>query len=83
MISSNICFYCKSRIAFQDAPAETFVWILVDVRNLRRNLTTARSLRPIGESLETCEKASGTLKEARSRIEGEVPALNRVGKVMP
>ncbi len=48
-----------------------------------RNLTTAWSLRPNAESLETLEKASGTLKKAKSKTDGEVPALKRVGKVMP
>ncbi len=45
--------------------------------------TTALSLRPNGESLQTLEKVSGTLKKARSKTDGEVPALKRVGKVMP
>ncbi len=45
--------------------------------------TKAWSLRPNGESLESLEKASGTLKNARSKTDGEVPALKRVGKVMP
>ncbi len=31
---------------------------------------TAWSLRPIGESLETLEKAPGTLKKARSKTGG-------------
>ncbi len=46
-------------------------------------VTPAWSLRPNGESLETLEKASGTLKKARSKTDGEVPALKRNGKVMP
>ncbi len=37
-----------------------------------RNLTTAWSLSPNGESLEKLEKASGTLKKARSRTDGEL-----------
>ncbi len=45
-------------------------------------ITTAWSLRPNGESLETLEKASGALKRARSKTDGEVPALKHVGKVM-
>ncbi len=57
--------------------------MLVDVCHLMRNVPTARSLMPIGESLEACEKASGTLKNAGSRTEGEVPALKGVGNVMP
>ncbi len=52
------------------------------VCHLMRSFTTAWSLRPNGERLETLEKASGTLKKARSKT-GEVPALKRVGKVMP
>ncbi len=48
-----------------------------------RILTTAWPLRPNGESLETLENASGTLKKARSKTDGEVSALKRVGKVMP
>ncbi len=51
--------------------------------HLMRILTTAWSLKPNGESLETLEKASGTLKKARSKTDGDVPALKRVGKVMP
>ncbi len=50
---------------------------------MMRIFTTAWSLRPNGESLETLEKASGTLKKARSKTDGELPALKRVGKVMP
>ncbi len=53
------------------------------VFQLMRIFTTAWSLRPSGESLETLEKASDTLKKARSKTDGEVPALKRVGKVMP
>ncbi len=48
-----------------------------------RIFTTAWTLRPNGESLETLEKASGTLKKARSKTDGEVPPLKRVKKVMP
>ncbi len=42
-----------------------------------RIFTTARSLRPNGENTEAIEKASGTLKKARSKTDGEVPALKR------
>ncbi len=47
--------------------------MLVGVYHLRRNLTTAWSLRPIGESLETLEKASGTPKKPRYKTDWEVP----------
>ncbi len=57
--------------------------MLVDVRQLRMSLTTASSLRPIGKSLEICEKASRTLKKTRSKIEGEVPIPNHVGTIVP
>ncbi len=53
------------------------------VCHLMGNSTTAWSLRPIVESLETHEKASGTVKKARSKTDGEVAALKRVGKVVP
>ncbi len=53
------------------------------VCHLMRSFFTAWSLRPNGESLETFEKASGTLKKVGSKTDGEVPALKRVGKVMP
>ncbi len=48
-----------------------------------RILTTAWSLRPNVESLETLENASGALKKARSKTDWEVSALKRVRKVMP
>ncbi len=57
--------------------------LLDGVCHLMRNLTTAWTLRPNGESLETLEKASCALKKAKSKTDGEVPALKRVGKVMP
>ncbi len=57
--------------------------LLDGVYILMKILTTAWSLRPNGESLETLKKASGTLKKARSKTDGEVPALKRVGKTMP
>ncbi len=50
--------------------------MLAGVCLLRNNLTTGWSLRPIGESLETLEKA-------RSKTDGEVPALKRITKEMP
>ncbi len=53
------------------------------VCHLMRNLTTAWLMRPNGESLETLEKASDTLKKARSKTDADVPSLKRVGKVMP
>ncbi len=46
------------------------------VCHLMRIFSTARSLSPNGESLETLEKASGTLKKAKSKTDGEVPAQN-------
>ncbi len=44
---------------------------------MKRNLTAAWSLRPIGESLETLKNVTGTLKKTRSKTDGEVPALKR------
>ncbi len=57
--------------------------MLARVYHLRRKLTTAWSLRPIVESLETFEKASGTQKKVRSKSNGEVPALKCVGTAIP
>ncbi len=57
--------------------------MLDGVLHVRRTIITAWSMRPIGESLETLERAPGTLKKARSKTEGEVPTPKCVGKVMP
>ncbi len=50
--------------------------MLAGARHLRRNLSTALSLRPIGESLEKLAK------KARSKTDGDVPAPKRVRKAL-